>query len=252
MGDAPRPLRAGTIVIPAWEEEARIVAAVRAARAWSSGEAGAAEVIVVDDGSRDRTAELAEGAGARVIRLPQNRGKGAAVRAGVLAAAGDPVLFADADLSTPIEAWAALRARHADGADVVIGVRTRESVSERQPLYRILLGKSGLVFAELLLGHGASDTQCGFKSFRADAARRIFSRLTVERFGFDMEVLVIARRLGLRIDEVAVPWAHDARSRVRAGRDALRTLGEVLAIWWRRRRGRYDASAGPGGRAHST
>lgn len=237
---------AGTIVIPAYDEEERIAPAVHAALAWlapgdGDGQGGAREVIVVDDGSRDATARVAREAGARVISLPLNRGKGAAVREGMLAASGDPVLFADADLATPIEAWAALRRRHDAGADVVIGVRTRDTVTERQPLHRILMGKGGLLFAQVLLGHGASDTQCGFKSFRADAARRIFERLTVERFGFDMEVLVIARRLGLRIDEVPVPWAHDPRSRVRPGRDALRTLAEVLQIWWRRLRGRYDA-----------
>jgi glycosyltransferase involved in cell wall biosynthesis len=233
------PLAAGTIVIPAWNEAARIEAAVRSARAWLDGHGGG-ELLVVDDGSTDATAARAEALGATVIRFPANRGKGAAVRAGMLAAAGDPVLFADADLSTPIEAWELLRPRHDAGADVVFGVRTRESVRVRQGLGRVLLGRAGNWLVRGLLAGGVRDTQCGFKSFRRAAARAVFERVTIERFGFDMEVLVIARRRGLRLETVPVPWTNDPRSTVRPVRDALRTFRELGRIFWNKVRGRYD------------
>ncbi len=236
-------MTSGSVVIPAYNEEERVPRAVRAVRDYFARRGEAGEVIVVDDGSADRTAALAEEAGARVIRVSPNRGKGNAVRTGMLAAAGDPVLFSDADLSAPIEAWDLLRERHGAGAPVAIGVRTRESVTVRQPLRRVLLGKVGLGVTRLLLLPGARDTQCGFKSFTRDAARAIFPRQTIERFGFDVELLVIARRLGLRTDEVPVPWADDPRTRVRAVRDAYRTFRDVLAIRWKAWRGVYD---GPG------
>lgn len=232
-------MAAGSIVIPAYNEAARIDAAVRAARAWLDGHGGG-ELLVVDDGSTDDTAARAERLGATVIRFPANRGKGAAVRAGMLAATGDPVLFADADLSTPIEAWDLLRARHDAGAEVVFGVRTRDSVTVRQALPRVWLGRAGNWLVRALLARGVHDTQCGFKSFRLAAARAIFERVTIERFGFDMEILVVAQRRGLRVDTVPVPWANDPRSTVRPVRDALRTLGDVRRIWWNKVRGRYD------------
>src|SRR3990167_5219933 len=197
-------MRGGTIVIPAWNEAARIEPAVRAATAWLERHGGG-QTLVVDDGSSDDTATRAERLGATVIRFPQNRGKGAAVRAGMLAATGDPVLFCDADLSTPIEAWDLLRARHDAGADVVFGVRTRDSVTVRQALPRIWLGRAGNWLVRALLSRGVHDTQCGFKSFRRAAALAVFERVTIERFGFDMEVLVIARRRGLTVDTVQVP-----------------------------------------------
>ena len=158
----------------------------------------------------------------------------------MLAATGDPVLMSDADCSTPIPSWDDLRARHADGADVAIGIRTRETIAVPQGAARALLGKVALGIVRVLLLPGARDTQCGFKSFRRAAARAVFERGTIDRFGFDVEALVVARRLGLRTDEVPVPWRNDPRSRVRPVRDAWRTFAEVCVIRWRLGRGRYD------------
>jgi dolichyl-phosphate beta-glucosyltransferase len=231
----------GTIVIPAYNERERIERAVESALAWLEVNDPGGEVIVVDDGSADSTSALATTAGARVSSFGRNRGKGAAVRQGMLAATGDPILFCDADLSTPLEAWPSLRERHDAGADVVIGIRTKDTISVKQPWYRVAIGKLGLGVVWLLLGLRVRDTQCGFKSFRGAAAKQIFERCVINGFGFDIELLVVARTLGLRVDQVEVPWANDPRSTVRPVRDAVRTFGEVLRILRYRWLGRYRA-----------
>lgn len=232
---------AGTIVIPAYNERDRIARAVEAAHAWFEANDPGGRLIVVDDGSADSTPALASAGGAHVISFGRNRGKGAAVRAGMMAAGGDPILFCDADLSTPLEAWPLLRARHADGADVVIGVRTKDSISVKQPWHRVTIGKLGLFVVWVLLGLRVRDTQCGFKSFRNAAAKAIFERCVINGFGFDIEALVAARTLGLRVDQVDVPWANDPRSKVRPLRDAVRTFAEVMRIMRYRWLGRYRA-----------
>jgi dolichyl-phosphate beta-glucosyltransferase len=232
---------AGTIVIPAYNERERIARAMESARVWFDANDPEGTIIVVDDGSSDSTPALASAAGAHVISFGRNRGKGAAVRAGMLAAEGDPILFCDADLSTPLEAWPSLRARHDDGADVVIGVRTKDTITVTQPWYRVAIGKFGLLVVWLLLGLRVRDTQCGFKSFRSAAAKAVFEKCVVNGFGFDIEALVAARTLGLRVDQVDVPWANDPRSKVRPVKDAVRTFIEVLRIMRYRWLGRYRA-----------
>jgi len=173
----------------------------------------------VDDGSRDRTAESARDAGTRlgldliVLVLAENHGKGHAVRSGVLAARGERVLVSDADFSTPVAEWEKLAATD---APVAIGSRAVDEslVKEKQPLYRQAMGKLFNRLVRLLLVRGVKDTQCGFKLFSREAARAIFSRARIDRFAYDVEALVLARRLGYRIAEVPVLWFNSPDSRV--------------------------------------
>jgi dolichyl-phosphate beta-glucosyltransferase len=210
-----------TIVIPAYNEESRLPASLTAIAAYLSARAPAPriEVLVVDDGSSDATGARAEEAGRRhglplrVLRLPANRGKGAAVRAGCLAAEGKLVLVSDADFSTPIYEWEKLAA---SAAPVAIGSRALDEalVKERQPFFRQAMGKLFNRLVRLVAVPGIRDTQCGFKLFARDAAREIFSRTKVDRFAYDVEALLLARQLGYTIAEVPVLWFNSADSRV--------------------------------------
>lgn len=213
-----------TLVVPAFNEEKRLPVSLARIADWlgSRGPGLAVEVLVVDDGSSDRTAAVAEktaaglGLDTRVIRLPGNRGKGAAVRAGVLEAGGDHVLVTDADLSTPIEEVEKLLAA---GAPVAIGSRAVDAtlVKQRQSLFRVASGKLFNLVVRLLVVSGIRDTQCGFKLFTRNAAREVFSRASVDRFAFDVEALLLARRLGYRIAEVPVLWFNSPDTRVGFG-----------------------------------
>ena len=213
-----------SLVIPAYNEEKRLPVSLARIADWLGSRVPSisAEVLVVDDGSSDRTAAVAEKTAAglglpfRVIRLPENRGKGAAVREGVLASTGENVLVTDADLSTPIEEVDKLLAV---GAAVAIGSRGVDAtlVKERQSLFRVASGKLFNLLVRLLAVSGIRDTQCGFKLFRQDAAREVFSRATVDRFAFDVEALLLARRLGYAIAEVPVLWFNSPDTRVGLG-----------------------------------
>jgi len=213
-----------SLVVPAYNEEKRLPVSLARIAEWLGSRVPrlTAEVLVVDDGSSDRTAAVAEktaaglGLAFRVIRLPENRGKGAAVRAGVLEAGGEHVLVTDADLSTPIEEVEKLLAA---GAPVAIGSRGLDAtlVKERQPLFRVASGKLFNLLVRFLAVSGIRDTQCGFKLFRKDAAREVFSRATVDRFAFDVEALLLARRLGYPIAEVPVLWFNSPDTRVGLG-----------------------------------
>ena len=210
-----------SVVIPAYNEETRLPASLEALGAWLSGrtEALSAEVLVVDDGSTDRTAARAAETGrrlgldVRVLVHDTNRGKGAAVRTGALAAEGKLVLVSDADFSTPIGEWEKLAAVR---APVAIGSRAVDEslVKERQPVYRVAMGKLFNALVRLLAVPGIRDTQCGFKLFTREAARAVFSRATVDRFAWDVEALLLARRLGYAIAEVPVLWFDSPDSRV--------------------------------------
>jgi dolichyl-phosphate beta-glucosyltransferase len=206
-------------VIPAYNEERRIPGALEDLARYLEAHPLDLEVLVVDDGSIDRTAGRAEEMGRqlglplRVLRLPANRGKGAAVRAGVLAASGASVLVSDADFSTPIGEWEKLAAT---GAAVAIGSRALDDslVKLRQPFFRQLSGKLFNRLVRLLAVPGIQDTQCGFKLFSTQAGRAVFERTKVDRFAFDVEALLIARHLGYRIVEVPVLWFNSDDSRV--------------------------------------
>ena len=205
--------------------------------AYLAGKPFVSEVIVVDDGSRDRTAEAAGAALAgrvpsRVIRSEDNRGKGASVKEGVLAASGEVILFSDADLSTPIGELDKLLAALRAGADVAVGSRALpgSDVRVRQRRPRELMGKifNGLVRRLVLKGY--RDTQCGFKAFRRAAAKELFSRLQTAGFAFDVEVLVLCRELGYCVVEVPVVWLDSRPSRVRLFTGSVGMLFDLRRI----------------------
>ena len=237
-----------SIVIPAYNEQRRLAATLSSIlsylgrRDWDF-----AEVVVVDDGSADSTARLAEEfatshPAVRLVRNPGNRGKGYSVRHGVMEAKGDWVLFSDADLSAPIEELdKLLAAAHERGASLVIGSRAldRSLITVHQSWFREMAGRVFNLCMRLLTGLPFHDTQCGFKLYEANAAREIFRRQRLERFGFDAEVLFIAKRLGLRCAEVPVRWSHSEGTKVSMFRDSLNMFLDLLRIRWNGLRGRY-------------
>ena len=241
-----------SIVIPAYNESARIGAALREvvdcirARGWN------AEVIVVDDGSRDRTAEVVRAFAAanpevRLQENPGNRGKGYSVQQGLLQAQGDIVMFTDADLSAPIAEAELLFAAIRDGADIAIGSRwlERNRQTHRQPLYRQFFGRCFNLVTRTVMGLSFADTQCGFKAFTRAAAQTVFQLQTIERWGFDPEILFIATKRHLRIVEVPVTWGHDERSRMSYLRDGMHMLREMAIIRWNALLGRYNGPVEP-------
>jgi dolichyl-phosphate beta-glucosyltransferase len=235
-----------SVVIPAYNEEARLPATLARVRAYLAARGAPCQVLVVDDGSSDATAEVARAAGAPVelLRHAQNRGKGHAVRAGMLAATGAQRLMTDADLSTPIEELGKLEAELERGFDVAIGSRAVAGarIEVHQPAYREAMGRlfNGLVQALLL--PGLHDTQCGFKLWSAAAAAAAFGAARLDGFSFDVEALYVARRRGLRIAEVPVVWRNDAATRVGLAGGALAFL-DVVRIRAAAARGRYGSGA---------
>jgi glycosyltransferase involved in cell wall biosynthesis len=236
-----------SIVIPAYNERARILGALEAIAGCISERAWSAEVIVVDDGSRDQTAALVRAFAVKVpeVRLlqnPGNRGKGYSVRHGILQALGEVVMFTDADLSAPIEEAEGLFAAIAGGADIAIGSRwlerTRQTI--RQPLYRQFFGRCFNGVTRAVMGLPYADTQCGFKAFTRAAAQTIFQLQTIERWGFDPEILFIALKRGYRIAEVPVSWAHDERTRMSYLKDGMRMLEDIAIVRWNALLGRYS------------
>jgi dolichyl-phosphate beta-glucosyltransferase len=226
-----------SIVIPAYNEAARIAPTLRAVAGWVAMEGIVAEILVVDDGSSDATVQvveqLADELGSlRVIASTPNLGKGHAVRLGMLSARGTLRLFMDADHSTPVHELPKLLDRIAAGADVAIGSRRAPGAVRGvpPPWYRRAWSRLANQVVQAQLLAGIHDTQCGFKLFTAAAARQIFARVTTCGWGFDLEALVLARQLGYRIDEVAVTWSDDPRSRIHPLRDAVRITRELLRI----------------------
>lgn len=228
-----------SIVVPAFNEERRIGGSLDRLLAWAETRDPRPEIIVADDGSRDATSRIVESfasRGARLVRLPENRGKGAALRAGVAATAGERVLITDADLSTPIAEIGRLEPRLAE-AEIVLGSRatTDSRITLRQPRWRELAGKLFNLAIRLLGVRGVRDSQCGFKLLRGDVARELFGAMTIDRFAFDVELIMLARRRGYRVVEVGVEWRNDPASRVRMLRDGVRMLVDVVRLRWRLR-----------------
>lgn len=241
------PLPSISVVIPAYNEEERLAPTLDRVLAFARNSGWNTEVIVVNDGSCDRTADVVRSYACKteVVRLlenPGNRGKGYSVRNGVLHANGEFVLFTDADMSSPIEEAPKLLQALADGADIAIGSRWARSElqTRRQSLARQFLGRIFNVLLRMLLRLNFKDTQCGFKAFRREAARAIFPLQRIEGWGFDPEILFLANRSRFRIVEVPVRWGHDTRTRINPLVDGSRMVSDMLLIRWNSILGRYS------------
>jgi len=227
-----------SVVIPAFNEAARIAETILDIDRYLKAQNSAYEIIVVNDGSSDNTSDivgrLAEHISAlRLIENPENKGKGKAVRQGLLEATGSLCLFTDADNSTRIDQIAKLHPYLEEGYQVVIGSRAQKdaAITVKQPWYRVIIGKLGNKLVQVLAVPGIKDTQCGFKMFTRHAVEKIFSRMTIDGWGFDIEALAIARRLKLPIKEVGIEWANHSESFFKPG-DYLRVMRELGVIWW--------------------
>jgi dolichyl-phosphate beta-glucosyltransferase len=239
-----------SIIIPAYNEGARVGATLEKVLAYVDKQAWNAEIIAVDDGSRDNTVEIIRGYAEknprlRLLQNPGNRGKGYSVRNGMLHAQGELLLFSDADLSAPIEEADKLFGAIAGGADIAIGSRwlRRDLQTQRQPLYRQIFGRVFNLLLRITLGLTYKDTQCGFKAFTRDAAEKIFPLQKIERWGFDPELLYLARKLKFKVAEVPVEWAHSEGTRISPLRDGTRMFVEMLKIRWNALTGKYDGGA---------
>jgi glycosyltransferase involved in cell wall biosynthesis len=240
--------RSISIIIPAYNEGKRLprtleqIACYLDRTQWEF-----TEILIVDDGSSDDTAVVGESLArarpnVRVLRNPGNRGKGYSVRHGMLEAKGEWALFSDADLSAPIEELDKLwHAISMEPAEVAIGSRAlnRALIGVHQSVFREYGGRAFNLVLRVITGLPFWDTQCGFKLFRGDAAREIFSRQCAEGFGFDAEVLFIARHLGYRVLEIPVRWNHVEGTKMRLFSDTLRMVGDLVNIRWNQVRGRY-------------
>lgn len=235
-----------SFIIPAYNESERLAVSLPKVLDYVCKRQLPSEIIVVNDGSSDDTADvvrrfMALHPDVRLVENPGNRGKGYSVRNGMLHAQGDVMLFTDADLSSPIYEADKLFTTIEQGADVAIGSRwlNAELQTERQPWHRQLYGRLFNLALRMVLGLKYRDTQCGFKAFTRNAAHTIFTRQRVERWGFDPELLFLANKFKLRTVEVPVEWAHDHRSKISPLRDGLKMGIEMLAVRWNDMRGLY-------------
>ena len=235
-----------SIVVPAFNEAGRIGETLHRIETFIKRMPWSAEVIVVDDGSRDETCNMVSGLkfpGLRLLQNQTNHGKGFAVKSGVLAASGDYVMFSDADLSAPIdELEKLLSTAEQQQADVVIGSRAvdRSLIEKHQSRGREVGGMIFNVMVRMILGLRISDTQCGFKLFKRASIEPVFKKMTIDGFGFDPEILFLATRARLKILEIPVRWSHAEGSKIRFMRDSVRMFSDLLLIRWNQITGRYS------------
>jgi dolichyl-phosphate beta-glucosyltransferase len=249
-----------SVIIPAYNEEGRIGAGLRSVADHLARAARPVEIVVVDDGSVDRTVAVVEelarqatGAVAvRLLRNGRNRGKGYSIKHGVLMASGDYLLLTDADLSTPIEELPRLlRLVESEGYGIAFGSRglADSRVEIHQPIWREVMGRCFNRLVRAITGLAFRDTQCGFKVMRRSEVLPLFRAARVERFAYDVEILYLARKAGVRAVEVPVIWRNSAASRVNALSDSLDMLKDIVAVVLRDRRGRYGALGSAAGRS---
>ena len=240
------PSPALSVVLPIYDEALVLDQTFAVLLPFLEALGGSFEVVCVDDGSRDDSLAILRRRAAtdpriRVDALPHNRGKGAAVRQGMLLAEGERIVFMDADLSTPLEDFRGFLGALDSEYEVVIGNRRAPGshITRHQPWIRETLGKGFTILTRTLLAPGVHDFTCGFKGFRREAAREIFRRSTLDGWAFDAELVVIAQELGFKLAQVPVAWAHEEGTKVRIGRAVLGSLRELALIVWRRFRGAY-------------
>lgn len=226
-----------SVVIPVFNEEARIYPTLERLDRYLQDTFDEFEIIVVDDGSSDNTALIVQDLGRKLgkitlIRYPVNAGKGYAIRTGVLASKGDLLLTCDADLSTPIEEVEKLLSYVDAGSAIAIGSRglSASEIVMRQPWHRERMGRIFNVMVRTLLFGGIKDTQCGFKLFKGEAARRLFERSLIKGFSFDVEILFLARKLGYTVKEIPVRWFNSPHSKVRLLKDPIKMFLDLLRI----------------------
>jgi len=237
-----------SIVIPSYNEEKRLPATLERIASYIQSSGRTTEVIVVDDGSTDRTTEVAKSYAGRIENLRvvsngRNRGKGYSVKHGSMEARGEIVLFTDADLSAPIEEADKLLGKMGE-YDVAIGSRAvnRSLIEVHESKFREFAGIIFNRIVRLILRLPFVDTQCGFKAFRREKCKILFEQQTIERFGFDPELLYLARHHGLKTIEVAVRWAHSPATKINMWRDSLQMFLDVVVIRWNALRGCYRAN----------
>ncbi len=240
-----------SIVIPAYNEELRLPRYLEVVTNYLRERGTDYELIVVDDGSSDGTANVVEESRKtdprlHLIRLPENCGKGAAVRAGMCAARGRLRLFADADGATPIGELERLEQAIAGGADIAIGSRALQDETTRVvgKVHRKVMGTIFNLMVRAIAIPGIHDTQCGFKLFTSRAAAALFPLQRIDDFGFDVEILYLARKNGLQVIEVPVNWTDVSGTKVKVGRDSFRMFVDIVTIRWNESRGLYMTQAG--------
>jgi dolichyl-phosphate beta-glucosyltransferase len=228
-----------SIILPAYNEQARIASTLEKILAHAAACRWNVEILVVNDGSTDDTASIvgryaAQHRALRLLENPANRGKGYSVRHGILHARGDVLLFSDADLSSPIEEAGKLFAAISHGADIAIGSRWVDPRLQirKQPLHRRIFGRIFNLALRIILGLRFKDTQCGFKAFNRRSAQALFTLQKIDRWGFDPELLYLARKFGFSVNEIPVAWSHREGTRIQPLRDGIRMFGELLKVRW--------------------
>ena len=236
-----------SLIIPAFNEEDRITKSIDHILRYLQSQPYSSEIIIVDDGSHDRTIDLVQERfgkhpEVRIHQQPRNLGKGAAVKQGMLLGNGEYLFFSDADLSVPIETLPGFLTQLENHFDVTIGTRRKAgaAIEVHQPFYRELLGRTYTTLSNLLLGLRVSDFTCGFKGFRREAARDLFSRQRLKNWSFDAEILYLAQLKGYRILEAPVTWRDDRATKVRLGRDIFMSFIELLQIRFYDSQGKYQ------------
>lgn len=234
-----------SVIIPAYNEEKIIGENLKKIVGFLSRQKYSWEIVVVDDGSKDRTSEIVKSLKnprIKLIKLSKNSGKGAALREGVKNAAGDSVIFTDADLSVPIDFLSLFLEKLKDGSDVVIGSRRTKGskIIRHQPLLRETMGRFYTLLSNLVTGTNISDFTCGFKGFTARAAHTIFSKSLVDRWSYDVEILYLANKLGFRILEIPVSWINREETRVSLGSAVTTSFTDLIRIRFNDLLGKYD------------